>query len=279
MQKNPSHAYLPWNLSNLTLKNQSLLLQSCAYNRNVQMFKRVLSDENLENKTARHDALKVWNPEILNKDDVFLNMRMYQEISIDDFIKRAVVQSNYNACKVALLCGANVNVQFSDNKYSLLSTALWNNREDIVQLLLSKKDICVNRLPDELNFPLCITSFTGNMKMFSCLFDHPLIDKNGQDCMKKSIVHYMAMSKHIYELSLLLEDDDVMVNVQDLLGNTPLHYAVMNGSDCAVMMFLERKDIDITIKNFLNYTPQDLANRFGCFLIVTLFSMHNIKHS
>lgn len=277
MQKNIRQGCLPWDLHNLTLKEHSRLLHFCSYNHNEVRFKQVLSCEKSENRQARHNALRVLISDIVDKDDIIENMKMYRQVKSDSFIVQAVQQGNYNACTIALLCGAKVHAQSPDKKHSLLSLALWSNKEDIVQLLLSQENMCVNALVGEANVPLCITSFTNNMTLFNCLLNHPAIDKNAQDHTKKSIVHYMAMSRHINELALLVEDERVNINLQDHVGNTPLHYAVMNGDggESALIILLKRKDIGTQIKNFLNKTPYDLAHEYNYTKIAHLLGIHN----
>ncbi len=66
-------------LGSLTLEDQLLLLRFYARDGNKDQFRYAIFRENAENKKARHDALQVFNPDIIDKDAVCDNMKMYQK--------------------------------------------------------------------------------------------------------------------------------------------------------------------------------------------------------
>ena len=130
---------------NWNLTQHSKILHYFAQKDDVTMVQDIITHESEENKKSRHAFLHYsYDPGecyLDQYDEVEKNIKVYKKVE-DISIKYAVMNNDVDACKIAIICGANVNATLQYDE-PLLGFALRAKMHDIVQLLIGSQSITV----------------------------------------------------------------------------------------------------------------------------------------
>ena len=213
---------------------------------------------------------------------------------------------NYPAVKFVLenCTGINVNTIQQWNGKTPLILASGNGHRKIVQLLLMKNGINVNKEENEGRTALYYASCKGHTPIVQLLLGEENIEVNKADTLnEETALHCAAKEGHTEVVELLLEKEDIDVNtnissntplmrasaqnyheiVQLLLkksgidinkadnyGNTALSYASYTGRVESVQLLLDEDEIDVNIANADGETPLWRASKNGHAKIVEM---------
>ena len=118
--------------------------------------------------------------------------------------------------------------------------------QQLVRMLLAKKNVDVNMATLRGATPMFIASQGGNVKVVAALLEHPHCDINKPMTQSRVTPFYIACSRrHFPVLEELVKRSDCDINRADRSGLTPLHLAVRNGIVRLAAMLLRRPDCDL----------------------------------
>ena len=155
-----------------------------------------------------------------------------------------------------LLCRKDIDPDRPDNKSdSPLSWAAENGHEGVVRLLLERDDVDPNRPDENDRTPLGCASSRGNEGVAKLLLGREGTDPNRPDKSGFTPLALAAHKGHEGIVKLLLERDGVEPDRPDNGGSTPLLWAANNGHEEIVKLLLGRKDVDPNRPENNNQTP------------------------
>jgi len=137
--------------TNWDLTQHSKILHYFAQKDDKKMVYDIITHESEENKKARyaflHHTYDPWKCFSDQYDDVEKNIKAYKQVK-DKAIKYAVMNNDVFACKIAIICGANVNATLQYDE-PLVGFALrshmdnMDNENNIVRILLDSQRVTV----------------------------------------------------------------------------------------------------------------------------------------
>jgi|GEM_PF-5623195 len=243
-----------------------------AYNHNTPMLFFLMKRENEKNKNLRKDLFEFCGKNITTVDDIYQCIDVYKSLKSDDFIIKTAKKNNLFFYKVALRCGARLNVCDSVTGHSLFGIAVQNKAAAIVFELLSNEALTI-RLGDLItNFPF--TFFQNKILLFEQLLAR--VEVNVQDDAGNSLLHYAVLYNFPQLVECLLKQDDIEVNSYNFSFNTPLHIAVEGNHAAIVAQLLNHKKINISKTNRHGHTACMIAKKRNYYDIVLLLQQHEI---
>lgn len=239
-------------------------------------------------ETLLHSAVRDFNrkigfsiaKQILNYSDLNVN--------IQDFwgktpLHLAVMNENIDAVKL-LLSHPNIDINEPDNTYNTpLKTAVTRNYYDIVKILLNDPRIDINKS----DIYGCNVIFdTKNLDILKLLLSHKDINVNKLSSSKNCVLHKFITNGLIKNIELLILHKNLNINIQNRLGASALHIAIMLNANTSssnytitemqeiIEMLVKHERIDINLKDFFGCTPLHIAITYNDINTVELLLSH-----
>ena len=237
-------------------------------------------EDNIEN-TANNEDNEIStseNIEDTNKDELDIKqLELLVAIKNNDII----------AVNNLMKDGVNPNFQDEDG-FSPLHRAIENNNLDLVNALLSYKDIDKEiKLPYEAttsedwylggDTPLLYASYIGNPQIVSALLEANCNIRARDDIDGAMAIHIAAANGNNEVINLLLNKDKTLINEADNNGaDTPLHWAIMKNFDSTAELLLSQ-GASPTQVNSSSQTPLHYAAMYGNMnAVVLLVEKYNV---
>ncbi|MFT6071995.1 MAG: ankyrin repeat protein [Alphaproteobacteria bacterium] len=165
----------------------------------------------------------------------------------------------------------NINAQNSDSDTALMLAAYKGNKE-IVEALLKYEDIGVHLKDESGQNALMIALNEDRIPIVMALLEHKDIDINATDGheYRNTVLMMMADQGHVDIVEALLQDPEIDINIQNYFNDTALIIAADKGHVDIVEALLQDPEIDINIKNNHGDTALIIANHHNNTEIVTL---------
>ena len=153
------------------------------------------------------------------------------------------------------------------NQYPIDCNALYiaccENEEEIVSLLLSRRDIDVNlKSTEEQLTPLLGAIKKGNLKIVELLLSDERCDPSITSLDNINILMYACQSNNINLLAMILSSNGkTLINSKNANGDTPLHFACKSNNVTMVNILLDQAEtiedqqLDLNVKNNDGDTP------------------------
>lgn len=138
--------------------------------------------------------------------------------------------------------GASVNIVSARGRTALFE-AILHNREDVVDILLMRRDLCINAVnKKEYNRTALITAVRlGHVNIAASLLEHDDININQPDSSGITALYLATFKNNISIVRLLLEKPEIDVNRGDSMsGRSPLIIAAERNHTAIVELLLER---------------------------------------
>lgn len=172
---------------------------------------------------------------------------------ITDFAKAAKFD---NVSEVSLLLKKGVNPNTVDaNGNPMLILAIRDNSTNVIDLLLSNKNIDVDLSNKSGETPLMMASIDGNLPLVKTLV---LGHKAQLDHIGWTPLHYACAKGHL-EVAQFLVANGAIVDSLSVGNTTPLMMAVQSGNEQLVKFLLD-KGADLQLKNNNGLTAIDIAD-------------------
>lgn len=169
-----------------------------------------------------------------------------------------IAVKNNDIIAVNALLKENVNPNFVDEEgYSPLHRAVLNNNLDVVNVLLSYKDIDTEiKLPYEASVddwylggatPLLVASYTGNADIVNGLIEAGSDIRAKDDIDGAATIHIASANGNNEVINILLNKDNTLINEADSMKDTPLHWAsIKNQTDTISLLLANGADTKLT---------------------------------
>lgn len=169
-----------------------------------------------------------------------------------------IAVKNNDIIAVNALLKENVNPNFVDEEgYSPLHRAVLNNNLDVVNVLLSYKDIDTEiKLPYEASVddwylggatPLLVASYTGNADIVNALIEAGSDIRAKDDIDGATTIHIASANGNNEVINILLNKDNTLINEADSMKDTPLHWAsIKNQTDTISLLLANGADTKLT---------------------------------
>lgn len=169
-----------------------------------------------------------------------------------------IAVKNNDIIAVNALLKENVNPNFVDEEgYSPLHRAVLNNNLDVVNVLLSYKDIDTEiKLPYEASVddwylggatPLLVASYTGNADIVNALIEAGSDIRAKDDIDGAATIHIASANGNNEVINILLNKDNTLINEADSMKDTPLHWAsIKNQTDTISLLLANGADTKLT---------------------------------
>ena len=169
-----------------------------------------------------------------------------------------IAVKNNDIIAVNALLKENVNPNFIDEEgYSPLHRAVLNNNLDVVNVLLSYKDIDTEiKLPYEASVddwylggatPLLVASYTGNADIVNALIEAGSDIRAKDDIDGAATIHIASANGNNEVINILLNKDNILINEADSMKDTPLHWAsIKNQTDTISLLLANGADTKLT---------------------------------
>ena len=144
-----------------------------------------------------------------------------------------------------------------------LITAAGRGHDKVVELLLGKEGILVNRANEHGWTPLSLAASNGHDKVVKLLLEMEDIDVNCVANNSWTPLIFAAKNGHDKVVKLLLEKEDIDVNCTSKDGNTPLTFASYYGYDKIIEILLEKEGILVNKHDSNGLTPLYSAAQEG----------------
>ena len=160
-----------------------------------------------------------------------------------------IAVKNNDIIAVNALLKENVNPNFADEEgYSPLHRAVLNDNLDVVNVLLSYKDIDTEmKLPYEASVddwylggatPLLVASYTGNADIVNALIEAGSDIRAKDDIDGATTIHIASANGNNEVINILLNEDNTLINEADSMKDTPLHWASIKNQTDTVSLLL-----------------------------------------
>lgn len=160
-----------------------------------------------------------------------------------------IAVKNNDIIAVNALLKENVNPNFVDEEgYSPLHRAVLNNNLDVVNVLLSYKDIDTEiKLPYEASVddwylggatPLLVASYTGNADIVNALIEAGSDIRAKDDIDGATTIHIASANGNNEVINILLNKDNTLINEADSMKDTPLHWASIKNQTDTISLLL-----------------------------------------
>lgn len=169
-----------------------------------------------------------------------------------------IAVKNNDIIAVNALLKENVNPNFADEEgYSPLHRAVLNDNLDVVNVLLSYKDIDTEiKLPYEASVddwylggatPLLVASYTGNADIVNALIEAGSDIRAKDDIDGATTIHIASANGNNEVINILLNKDNTLINEADSMKDTPLHWAsIKNQTDTISLLLANGADTKLT---------------------------------
>lgn len=169
-----------------------------------------------------------------------------------------IAVKNNDIIAVNALLKENVNPNFVDEEgYSPLHRAVLNDNLDVVNVLLSYKDIDTEiKLPYEASVddwylggatPLLVASYTGNADIVNALIEAGSDIRAKDDIDGAATIHIASANGNNEVINILLNKDNTLINEADSMKDTPLHWAsIKNQTDTISLLLANGADTKLT---------------------------------
>ena len=141
--------------------------------------------------------------------------------------------------------------------------AVGEGHEEVVKLLLRRKDVKSDKLDSNGRTLLCCAAQNGHEGVVKILLKRDDIDPNRSGESDKTPLHHAAENGHEGIVKILLERDDVSPNKPNKYGQTPLCRAAQDGHEGVVKILLERDDVNPNKRDANQKTPLGRAAENG----------------
>lgn len=160
-----------------------------------------------------------------------------------------IAVKNNDIIAVNALLKENVNPNFVDEEgYSPLHRAVLNDNLDVVNVLLSYKDIDTEiKLPYEASVddwylggatPLLVASYTGNADIVNALIEAGSDIRAKDDIDGATTIHIASANGNNEVINILLNKDNTLINEADSMKDTPLHWASIKNQTDTISLLL-----------------------------------------
>lgn len=197
--------------------------------------------------TSATNMVAILNGKSGDKDEESKNIILMQERLVK------------NATDLRNRLNSSLKVLFLPLKFSALSLAIFHNSVDCFKYLLENElyeDVPETSLHWKLN-PIHYACFNDNEEILQLLISKKF------DCKRSSHlglqpVHCSALADSVHCIKILADMGIDLNEVADKSGNTPLHFAVIN-QNSKVIAFLLNSKAKINVRNYDGFTPLHLA--------------------
>ncbi|WP_157150950.1 ankyrin repeat domain-containing protein [Brachyspira sp. SAP_772] len=184
-----------------------------------------------------------------------------------------IAVKNNDIIAVNALLKENVNPNFADEEgYSPLHRAVLNDNLDVVNVLLSYKDIDTEmKLPYEASVddwylggatPLLVASYTGNADIVNALIEAGSDIRAKDDIDGATTIHIASANGNNEVVTMLLNKDNTLINEADNMKDTPLHWASIKNQTDTINLLLEN-GADTKLTNSDGNTVLHYAAMYG----------------
>ena len=199
--------------------------------------------------------------ELNNELDTTQNGSIVAPVAVDldpKQLELLIAVKNNDIIAVNALLKENVNPNFADEEgYSPLHIAVLNDNLDVVNVLLSYKDIDTEiKLPYEASVddwylggatPLLVASYTGNADIVNALIEAGSDIRAKDDIDGATTIHIASANGNNEVINILLNKDDTLINEADNMKDTPLHWAsIKNQTDTINLLLGNGADTKLT---------------------------------
>lgn len=220
--------------------------------------KETAADETAENTETSET---ITEDELNNELDTTQNGSIVDPTVVDldpKQLELLIAVKNNDIIAVNALLKENVNPNFVDEEgYSPLHRAVLNNNLDVVNVLLSYKDIDTEiKLPYEASVddwylggatPLLVASYTGNADIVNALIEAGSDIRAKDDIDGATTIHIASANGNNEVINILLNKDNTLINESDSMKDTPLHWAsIKNQTDTISLLLANGADTKLT---------------------------------
>ncbi|MBW5383808.1 ankyrin repeat domain-containing protein [Brachyspira pilosicoli] len=220
--------------------------------------KETAADETAENTETSET---ITEDELNNELDTTQNGSIVDPTVVDldpKQLELLIAVKNNDIIAVNALLKENVNPNFVDEEgYSPLHRAVLNNNLDVVNVLLSYKDIDTEiKLPYEASVddwylggatPLLVASYTGNADIVNALIEVGSDIRAKDDIDGATTIHIASANGNNEVINILLNKDNTLINEADSMKDTPLHWAsIKNQTDTISLLLANGADTKLT---------------------------------
>lgn len=220
--------------------------------------KETAADETAENTETSET---ITEDELNNELDTTQNGSIVDPTVVDldpKQLELLIAVKNNDIIAVNALLKENVNPNFVDEEgYSPLHRAVLNNNLDVVNVLLSYKDIDTEiKLPYEASVdnwylggatPLLVASYTGNADIVNALIEAGSDIRAKDDIDGATTIHIASANGNNEVINILLNKDNTLINEADSMKDTPLHWAsIKNQTDTISLLLANGADTKLT---------------------------------
>ncbi|MEI0595048.1 ankyrin repeat domain-containing protein [Brachyspira pilosicoli] len=220
--------------------------------------KETAADETAENTETSETIAE---DELNNELDTTQNGSIVDPTVVDldpKQLELLIAVKNNDIIAVNALLKENVNPNFVDEEgYSPLHRAVLNNNLDVVNVLLSYKDIDTEiKLPYEASVddwylggatPLLVASYTGNADIVNALIEAGSDIRAKDDIDGATTIHIASANGNNEVINILLNKDNTLINEADSMKDTPLHWAsIKNQTDTISLLLANGADTKLT---------------------------------
>lgn len=220
--------------------------------------KETAADETAENTETSET---ITEDELNNELDTTQNGSIVDPTVVDldpKQLELLIAVKNNDIIAVNALLKENVNPNFVDEEgYSPLHRAVLNNNLDVVNVLLSYKDIDTEiKLPYEASVddwylggatPLLVASYTGNADIVNALIEAGSDIRAKDDIDGAATIHIASANGNNEVINILLNKDNTLINEADSMKDTPLHWAsIKNQTDTISLLLANGADTKLT---------------------------------
>jgi ankyrin repeat protein len=132
---------------------------------------------------------------------------------------------------------------------SLLSRATRDGNEEVIRLLLERKDVDVNNQDADGQYALQIATKQHLNSIVELLLGAENIDTNSKDVYGSTALTLAASGDNATAVRLFLQREDIRINSTNNDGKTALIAATEMGHESIVQMLLERRHVDVNVKD------------------------------
>lgn len=221
----------------------------------------VVEEETKETAENTETSETITEDELNNELDTTQNGSIVDPTVVDldpKQLELLIAVKNNDIIAVNALLKENVNPNFVDEEgYSPLHRAVLNNNLDVVNVLLSYKDIDTEiKLPYEASVddwylggatPLLVASYTGNADIVNALIEAGSDIRAKDDIDGAATIHIASANGNNEVINILLNKDNTLINEADSMKDTPLHWAsIKNQTDTISLLLANGADTKLT---------------------------------
>lgn len=233
----------------------------------------VVEEETKETAENTETSETITEDELNNELDTTQNGSIVDPTVVDldpKQLELLIAVKNNDIIAVNALLKENVNPNFVDEEgYSPLHRAVLNNNLDVVNVLLSYKDIDTEiKLPYEASVddwylggatPLLVASYTGNADIVNALIEAGSDIRAKDDIDGATTIHIASANGNNEVINILLNKDNTLINEADSMKDTPLHWAsIKNQTDTISLLLANGADTKLAKRDNLEDNIADI---------------------